>query len=87
MYDKKQIIQIIQNACEELETSERNCVKVPYIVMADYVEVFEELGGWDDCFDTNSGSCDFWIYFFINERKYCLSGSWFYGEYTISRES
>ena len=77
--------QIVLNACSLLEQGDV-IVSVPYIPIEKYREVFEKLGTWDNEFDTNGWDVDFWIYFYINDIKYCLSESWFYGVYSISKD-
>lgn len=77
---QEEIEQIVLKSIEKLKTE--NVVKVPYIPINKYVEVFEKLGTYDD-FETNGWDVDFWLYFYINDIKYCLAGSWYYGGYSI----
>ncbi len=33
--------------------------------------------------ETNGWDHDFWLYFTYNNVKFCLSGSWYYGNYKL----
>ena len=61
-------------------------VKVDYRPIREYMDAFEELGEYDDEWETNGWAVDFWIYFTVQDQKYRLSGSWYYGGYSIDKE-
>lgn len=81
----KSLIEIILEGCHLLETTEKRFIKVHYLPIINYVEAFEDIGDYDDDFETNGWSVDFWIHFTLNNNKYTLSGSWYYGEYKITK--
>lgn len=43
-----------------------------------------DLIHWEE-FETNGWDHDFWIYFKYKESKLLFSGSWYYGNYSISK--
>ena len=74
----------VKKQLKVLETE--NTIKVDYRPVNDYVNAFQELGTYDEDWETNGWEVDFWIYFEVNGTKYRFSGSWYYGGYTISKE-
>lgn len=89
--DKLELKQLLLNFFESDEES----IRIPYITLTEYSELLAELGcntvrdnsinlmhdGND--YDTNGWQVDFWWRFKRNERKYCLGGSLFYGNFSI----
>jgi hypothetical protein len=45
----------------------------------------EKYGVEKEDFDSNGWDYDFWIYYTINDKKYMLSGSGYYGGITFSK--
>ncbi len=48
--------------------------------------VIKEMGGkeLEDKFDSNGWQWDFWAYYEVNGKEYCLSGSGYYGNLKFS---
>jgi hypothetical protein len=52
------------------------------------ISTMKELGFEidEDEMSTNGWQMDFWVGCSLNEKKYQISGSWYYGEYKFSKE-
>ena len=76
---KKGIVQVIEGKIEEYSNDlvsigdvERFLKKLPEAKQEDFEE-----NGWQS---------DYWVYWIINNEKYCIRGSGWYGEITFSKE-
>lgn len=83
----KEMAKLTDYVKEQLEVLKtENSVKVKMEPINDYAEAFEELGTYDSDWETNGWDVDFWISFTVQDQKYMLSGSWYYGGYSISKD-
>lgn len=65
-------------------------ITLPYIPMGVAKDIFENLGFSDmdgTELETNGWQHDFWNYFRLEGRIFLFSGSWWDGDYKITRES
>lgn len=76
----------LKNILDSLEINKRT--KIEYIPPSKINDLLNEIvTELSDDFETNSWSVDFWIPFKYNEKEFTFSGSWYYGNYSIRRES
>jgi hypothetical protein len=63
-------------------------VKIDCFCPSEAIKCLEELGAEEsDDFDTNGWQYDYWIKLEYNGKKYCLSGSGYYGNLTIAEDN
>lgn len=78
-------MEYIQNVLDALIDGRCTEESIDYRPMNVYSEAFKTIGiNIMNTWDTNGWSHDFWFYFNYKEHNFCLSGSWFYGNYTLS---
>jgi hypothetical protein len=73
----------LKDIIKRIDGGESN-VKVPYEPMDDYINLFNSIGEADEDWETNGWQVDFWIGFKVDGKEYMISGSWFYGHYSMS---
>jgi hypothetical protein len=79
-YIKKQIVDFIDSTEEDLSFD-------TMFPMDDFKEIMDELGFEEnDTFDTNGWQVDFWWNFTKELLTITLSGSWYYGSYTLTKD-
>jgi hypothetical protein len=78
--------------------SEETELKLDFLPLNDYAKILSELGfntilngslnlmNDNADYDTNGWQVDFWWNFKLVDKKYCLGGSLFYGDFTLSKE-
>ena len=78
-YIKKQIVDFIDSTEEDLSFD-------TMFPMDEFKEIMDELGFEEnDTFDTNGWQVDFWWTFNKELLTITLSGSWYYGSYTLTK--
>ena len=62
--------------------------KLPLVPLSEIADILEEYDvEFDsDDFETNGWQVDWWQYFEYNDERYCIAGSIYYGDYSISKE-
>ena len=78
----------IKTGVDSVITGEKDTVKLIGARPNDVIRYLVDNHGaeFPDVDDTNGWQWDYWFYFDINGKKYCLSGDGFYQDYATFRE-
>ena len=67
---------------------------LPFVPFKDYLELVEKLTGvvceydaYNYGYETSGFEVDFTLWFIHKDTKYTIGGSWFNGDYSISKET
>ncbi len=83
------ILNQVENDISKILTNDIDFIDIPMIPIDDFEKIAKSLDLLHNVYqdDSNGWQYDFWRYYYDNKsNKYCLSGSWYYGNYRLSKE-
>jgi hypothetical protein len=81
---KEQLLQEMREGIDKVVSGEIQSFRSGFLPPSEFVDYIEGKYSQQDDFDTNGWDYDYWIRFTINDKKYTVYGSGYYGGVTFA---